>query len=249
MRYNKDIPAPKLRDGGRALSHEPYYINDIPEEIIRAIGGYFIYLLHTGRKDITGEDWGDAFADALGGEHLDSPLGIADVVFDRMAFSMKTVKTANPFSIEQVRLISGRCSPDYSYGIEDPHKDIQRTGNAVLSIWNERVNIAHDNYNPVRTSVLIRANDLQSFAIFEEDTNRFNTSEFEWRENRNGNLEGYIAGTEIKKFVWQPHGAQFTIITKVPLFAKKFKIRKPPVMSKESILESLNFNEDWVEIL
>lgn len=246
---NNDLPTPRLRDSGRALGHEPYYLNDIPKEVIRSIGGYFIYLLHMGRKDITGEDWGDAFAEAVKGKHLDSPLGIADVVSGRMAFSMKTVKTSNPFTVEHVRLISGRCSPDYSYGIGDPHEDIQRTGRAVLEIWNERVNIAHDHYNPVRTSILVRANDLLSYTIFEEDTNRFNTSEYEWRENRNGNLEGYIAGTDVKRFVWQPHGSQFTIITKVPAFAKKFRIRKPPIISKESILEALHFDEDWIQIL
>lgn len=39
---------------------------------------------------------------------------------------MKTVKSTNPLNSQAVRLISGRCSPDYSYGIEDPHDDIQK---------------------------------------------------------------------------------------------------------------------------
>lgn len=84
-------------------------------------------------------------------------------------------------------LISGRCSPDYSYGITDPHADIQQTGRAVLGIWNERINLAQDEYNPVRTSVLVRSNDLLSYTLFEEDNHRFRTSDYLWEANKNGN--------------------------------------------------------------
>ena len=157
------MKSPRLRDSRKAISSELYHLNEIPDEIVTMIGGYFIYLLHVGRKDITGNDWGDAFARAIGGNHLESPLGIADVVKDRMAWSLKTVKSADPFKAKRIRLISGRCSPDFSYGIADPHKDIQQTGTAVLGIWNERVNIAYDHYNPVRTAILIRSNSLDKF--------------------------------------------------------------------------------------
>ena len=85
------------------------------------------------------------------GTHLQSPVGIADVTFNKMAWSMKTVKAKNPHrSNASIRLISGRCSPDYSYGINNPHEDIEATGRAVLNIWNERVNIAQDYYRDYR---------------------------------------------------------------------------------------------------
>lgn len=108
---------PRLRDTGRLHSKELYPLGEIPDVIIQKIGRHFVFLLCTGRKDITGTDWADAFAEAVGGKHLDSPVGIADVVVDNMAWSMKTVKHADPFAAKTVRLISGRCSPDYSYGI------------------------------------------------------------------------------------------------------------------------------------
>ncbi len=38
---------------------------------------------------MTGDDWGNIFANAIEGEHLSSPLGIADVVKDKTAWSMK----------------------------------------------------------------------------------------------------------------------------------------------------------------
>lgn len=240
---------PKLRDGNKLRTNEPYPMNDIPEKMVVEIGGYLVYLLYIGRKDISGSDWGDAFSDAIGGRHLDSPVGIADVVLEKMAWSMKTVKTVNPFTAKKVRLISGRCSPDYSYGITDPHKDIQETGRAVLGIWNERINIAQDNYNPVRTSILVRSNDLLSYCLFEEDSHRFRTNDYVWEANSNGNLIGKHIETEEVCFTWQPHGSQFTIHTSIPENAVKFTIKRPPLLTKENILETLHFDSSWVEII
>ena len=240
---------PKLRDSKKLQTYEPYPVNEIPDDLIVKLGGSFIYLLYIGRKDISGSDWGDAFAKAIGGSHLDSPVGIADVVLDKMAWSMKTVKNDNPFNTKTVRLISGRCSPDYSYGITDPHKDIQETGRAVLGIWNERVNLARDNYNPVRTSVLVRSKDLLSFVLFEEENHRYRTSDYVWEVNNNGNLIGRQIETGEICFTWQPHGSQFTIHTHVPENAAKFTIRRPPILAKEDILRVINFDKDWIEII
>ena len=240
---------PRLRDGKKLLTSEPYPMNEIPDELTVKIGSSLVYLLYIGRKDITGSDWGDAFSEALGGKHLDSPVGIADVVLGKMAWSMKTVKNSSPFTARTVRLISGRCSPDYSYGITDPHKDIQETGRAVLGIWNERVNLAQDEYNPVRTSVLIRSNDLLSYTLFEEDNHRFRTSDYEWEVNTNGNLIGKHVETGETCFTWQPHGSQFTIHTHVPENAVRFTIKRPPLLTKEYVLNSIDFNESWVEIV
>lgn len=151
---------PKLRDSKHLITNELYPIGDIPKEYIVKIGGHVVYPIHSGRADMTGDDWGDIFADAIGGKHLASPVGIADVELGNMAWSMKTVKSTNVFECESIRLISGRCSPDYSFGITDPHENIQRTGDAVLAVWNERINIARDHYNQVRESILIRNEEL-----------------------------------------------------------------------------------------
>ena len=213
------------------------------------IGSYFVYLLYIGRKDITGTDWGDAFSDAIGGKHLDSPIGIADVVFEKTAWSMKTVKNSTPFNCKNIRLISGRCSPDYSYGITDPHDDIQKTGRAVLGIWNERVNIAQDNYSTVRTSVLVRSNDLLSYCLFEEENHRYRTNDYYWEVNANGNLIGKSLETNEVCFTWQPHGSQFTIHTKVPENAVRFEIQQPPLLTKENILDTIHFDKSWVRII
>lgn len=239
---------PRLRDSRQLTTQFVYNLNVFPEEIIKKIGGYLVYLIYIGRKDISGSDWGDAFADAIGGTHLDSPVGIADVALDKNCWSMKTVKANEPFSSDRVRLISGRCSPDYSYGITDPHKDIEKTGEAVLNIWNERVNIATDHYTRVRTGILIRSYDLLSYRLFEEETTRFRTTDYHWEVNSNGNLLGLDHNNK-HCFTWQPHGAQFTIITDVPQEAVKFKVKQPPTLKKDDVLQSIDFNDDWITIV
>ena len=241
---------PKLRDSKRLLTREPYPINEIPESVIKLVGKKFVYMLCVGHKDLTGDDWGNVFAEAIGGEHLQSPVGIADVVFDKMAWSMKTVKKDNPHRDDaSIRLISGRCSPDYSYGITDPHEDIQKTGRAVLNIWNERVNTAQDYYNPLRTSILVRSNDLLTYTLFEEENHRYVANQYHWEENKNGNLIGIDIETEETCFTWQPHGSQLTIHTKVPHNAVKFKIRQPPKLDMEETLKQIKYSDDWIEIL
>lgn len=240
---------PKLRDSKHLITNELYPIGDIPKEYIVKIGGHVVYLIHSGRADMTGDDWGDIFADAIGGKHLASPVGIADVELGNMAWSMKTVKSTNVFECESIRLISGRCSPDYSFGITDPHENIQRTGDAVLAVWNERINIARDHYNQVRESILIRNEELSEFRLFEEDLQRYRTSDYEWVENSRGNLEGIDIHTGAKRFTWQPHGSQFTIHTPVPADAVKFTVRRPPVISIEDTLKTLNFDDTWVKII
>ena len=239
---------PRLRDSKHLTTKSLYPLNVIPPEIITKIGGYLVYLLYIGRKDVSGNDWGDAFADSIGGIHLVSPVGIADVVLDKNCWSAKTVKVKDPFSISNVRLISGRCSPDYSYGITDPHKDVQKTGEAVLNIWNERINIATDHYSSVRTAVLVRSYDCLSYRLFEEDTQRFRTTDYHWEVNANGNLIGLDRNGRVC-FTWQPHGSQFTIHTEVPESAIKFQIKQPPTISKADVLKVVEFDESWVQII
>lgn len=239
---------PRLRDSKQLTTQTLYPLNVFPEDIITDIGSYLVYLIYIGRKDISGADWGDAFASAIGGKHLDSPVGIADVVLDKNCWSMKTVKATDPFASSTVRLISGRCSPDYSYGITDPHSDIQRTGEAVLNIWNERVNIATDHYSRLRTGILIRSYDLLSYRLFEEDTHRYRTTDYHWEVNPNGNLIGKDSNGRVC-FTWQPHGSQFTIHTEVPESAVKFRVKQPPTLRKEDVLKSIDFDPSWVEIL
>lgn len=223
--------SPRLRDSNK-LKKNIHQLGKLSDTDILRIGADIIYLVCTGRKDLSGDDWGDMFADAIKGEHLASPIGIADVVKDNMGWSLKTVKNINPFECKQIRLISRRCSPDYSYGINDPHEDIQKTGEALISIWNSRVDIALTHYSPCRTAVLIRDEKLEKFCFFEEYLEHFNIADFKWIENSRGNLEGYYKNSQTKKFVWQPHGSQLTIITQIPDTKMCFRLHRPEAIDK-----------------
>lgn len=239
---------PRLRDSKWLETQTLYPLNVFPKDLINKISGYLVYLIYTGRKDISGDDWGDAFADAIGGVHLNSPVGIADVTLGKNSWSMKTVKTKDPFTATSIRLISGRCSPDYSYGITDPYEDVQKTGEAVLNIWNERINIATDHYSRVRTAILVRSFDQLSYRLFEEETARYRTTDYHWKLNENGNLIGLDRNDKVC-FTWQHHGSQFTIHTEVPEEAVRFRLRKPTILRKEDALKDIDFDESWITVL
>lgn len=240
---------PKLRDNKGKGPFELYPLGQIPNEIIYEIGKWMTYHFAIGKSDISGEDWGDIFAKAIGGEHLGKPLGLADVVYEGMAWSVKSVKLANPHTVNNIRVISGRCSPDYSYGITNPHEDVQQTGTAVLSIWNERINVAKEKFEPLRTSILVRNFNTLEFLLFEHETTRYITSDYNWCVNKNGNIEGYHIATGTHKFTWQPHGSQFTILCDVPQYACKFKIKRPPVFDFENTMTQIGYDPSWVTIL
>lgn len=250
------IDRPRLRDGHRSNTVELYPLNEIPEDVIVGICGHIVYLSATGREDLTGDDFGDALARAVGGIHHGSPIGIADVTAGKMAWSAKTIKNKKPFCIENVPLISGRNSPDYSYGIENPHDDIQKTGDVVLKIWNERVNIAYSEYNPVRTMVLIRNYDLTEFVLYEEEARQFAPSNYEWVKHTSGSSKNpslTFWGLEKQSgehcFTWQPHGSQFTILEKLPSKVFKFEVKKPRKIDENAFLMTLKYGKDWVHIL
>ncbi len=240
---------PKLRDGNPSKQYELYPIGKIPNKIICEIAKWIVYNFAVGKSDISGEDWGDIFAKAIEGDHLNSPIGLADVVVDGMAWSTKSVKSSSPLSCNKIRVISGRCSPDYSYGIKDPHSDIEAAGRAVLGIWNERVNIALDKFNPLRSSILIRNPNTLEFSLFEHELHRFNTNEYRWETNKNGNLQGYQESDDKHIFTWQPHGSQFTIIYDIGVSASLFKIRRPQILDFKETLNQVGFTDEWVTFI
>ena len=240
---------PRLRDNKGREQFELYPLGHIPPDCIRAIGKHITYQRAVGKADLTGSDWGDAFAAGIGGVHLDSPLGLADVIYGNQCWSAKTIKHDKPHSQRKVRVISGRCSPDYSYGITDPHEDVKRTGTAVLSIYNERINIATDRYSTIRAVILVRNFESFEFTVFEHDIYRYATNEYRWEQNPNGNLEGFNIATGAHSFTWQPHGSQFTVLYDIPASACRFSIRLPQVLDFEKTMQQIGFDESWVTIL
>lgn len=208
-----------------------------------------IHRLAVGHSDITGDDFGTIFANSVGGEHRNRPLGIADVVLDDCAWSVKTVFAKLPYRLPKVRLISGRNSPIYSLGIENPKTKPNDTGRAVLSVWNARVNEALDQHDDLRIVVMIRNMETREYRIFEEEAIRFAPDDYRWEYNKNGNLLGFDKTTSTQWFTWQPHGSQFTIHRSVPGSARRFCINQNvPLVDAETILEKISYNLGWITV-
>ena len=240
---------PRLR-GIRETQPSIWPIGRIPEKVIREIGKQIVMRLAIGRKDISGDDFSEIFAAATNGLDYSSPLGLADVAFQATAWSVKTIKSNNPFDQQTARLISGRNSPDYSFGISDPRADLQKTGNAVLSIWNARLNTARSKHSDLRIVVLIRNTETKKFVIFEDELRQYVEGNYQWYLNQRNNLEGRRKSDRKHAFTWQFHGGQFTVLRDVPGSAIQFSINRDVPLVKPSHIEQLiGFSDEWIDII
>ena len=197
---------------------------------------------------MSGHQFSRMFADSIFAQYRESSVGIVDVLWQSCCWSVKTVQHNKPHTAKKVRLISGRNSPDYSVGISDPRADIQATGQAVLDIYNQRIEKVRGDYADIRLIVLIRNMQRQEYTIFERAISKLVVNNYHWQTNSRDNFEGYEDGSRI--FTWQPHGAQFTIHEPIPTGATRFRItKKPEVLEIKDVLKFVRFAVDWVEIL
>ena len=242
--------SPRLRTVNKSVSAYP--LNHFNSDFPYILGQEIVYLLASkGRADLQGNEWEQIFALCIGADWKPSNVGLDDVVLGNTAWGAKTVKSGikNFKELKQVRLISGRNSPVYSYGgTIDTSADPNEIGEQVLEIWNERVSAIREKYKHLRTVVLVKSDDLSQVAVFEFDTIRYDSELFDFEWNKRGNLEGFVKGTRNKQFVWQPHGSQFTIIEKVPKETLILRIRQPETLDKTKILEAIGFDKSWVTI-
>lgn len=243
--------SPKLRTVNKSLP--PFQLNQFDKEFPFLLGREIVYLLASkGKPVLEGSEWEEIFANCIGADWKPSNVGLDDVILGNTAWGAKTVKsTVKDFSnLKTVRLISGRNSPVYSYGgTIDTTVNPNIIGEQVLEIWNERVSAVREKFKHLRTVVLVKSNDLSQVAVFEFDTIRYDPELFEFKWNKNGNLEGYLKGTELKRFTWQPHGSQFTIHEEVPDKTLILQLKKPKNLDKTKVLEAIGFDNSWVTII
>ncbi len=238
---------PRLRTVNKAVP--PYPINKFPKEFINVFAANIVYMLATkSSMSLEGDEWEQIFADCIGAKWKPSNVGLDDVVLDNCCWSAKTVKSgSNISSQKQVRLISGRNSPTYSFGVDRiTEADPNSIGKMVLDIWNERVSGIRQYFKFARTVVLVKGPDYDEYLIFETETIRYDPEVYYFKWNDRGNLEGYTIEDNNHKFTWQPHGSQFTIIEDIPEERYHLKIKKPEKLDKNKVLQSLDFDETWV---
>lgn len=242
--------SPRLRTVNK--TKPPYPLNDFGSKFPYLLGKEIVYLLASkGKAVLEGSEWEEIFAYCIGANWKPSNVGLDDVVLGNTAWGAKTVKsTVKDFkNLKKVRLISGRNSPIYSYGGKiDKTIDPNIIGDQILEIWNERVTSIREKYKNLRTIVLVKSNSLSQVAVFEFETIRYESELFDFMWNKNGNLEGYNKNDHKKKFVWQPHGSQFTIIENVPDKSLIIKLKKPKELDKSKILDAIGFDNSWVTV-
>jgi hypothetical protein len=228
-----------------------YPVNQFPPDFPLKLGKELVFYLATRTTPrIEGEDWEEIFARTIGADWKPSNVGLDDVVFEQMAWGAKTIKNNNPLTVRRIRLISGRNSPVYSFGVSKVSDcDPAELGEKVLDIWNERVSSVRRMFKHLRTIVLIKGKSLREVAVYEFDTIRYDSPLFWWQWNDNGNLEGYTKTSDMHVFTWQPHGSQFTIIESVPELRLAIRVKEPPRVSSTEVLKEIGFDNTWVEIL
>jgi hypothetical protein len=206
-------------------------------------------LASKGKPELEGSDWENIFANCIGAEWKSSNVGLDDVISGNTAWGAKTIKATRPSKKRNVRLISGRNSPVYSFGERiDTNDNPNNIGRLILDIWNERVSAVREKFKHFRTVVLIKSNDLSEVVVFEFETVRYDIELYKWEWNKNNNLRGIHKRTGEHKFTWQPHGSQFTIKEDVPEESLIIRIKQPEMLNKETILTALGFDKSWITI-
>lgn len=238
---------PRLRTVNKAVP--PYAMNQFPSAFVERFAEDIVYMLATkSPMSLEGNEWEQVFANCIGAEWRPSNVGLDDVVLDNCCWSAKTVKSnGDPARQKNVRLISGRNSPIYSFGIGGTTEaNPNEIGKLVLEIWNERVSGIRQYFKFARTVVLVKGPNYDEYLIFETDTVRYEPERFIFKWNPRGNLEGYSKEGNLHKFTWQPHGSQFTIIEEIPKERYHLKIRVPEKLDKTNVLKALEFDKSWV---
>jgi len=238
---------PKLKGKG-PQRRGPHPLGELPDDLVVRIGKHIVHRISVGQADITGDDFGTILAKALDGEHRQKPLGIADVTWNECAWCVKTIQDKNPFNQKKICLISGRNSPQHSYEINDPLKDIEATGAAVLNIWNKRLNQSLAEHDDMRIFILIRNMATLQFTLIEMEASRFIPADYRWEKSKGKNLWGFHRLTNERRFRWQPHGSQFSIFHQVPASACRFRIvKQPPVVEEHEILKFVGYEDSWIQ--
>lgn len=241
---------PRLRTVNKAKA--PYELNCFPKSFIEKFTEEIVYL-HATKTPVSleGEEWEQIFARCIHAEWKPSNVGLDDVQLENCCWSAKTVKSSRRDLSTQadVRLISGRNSPVYSYGESiGTDSDPNEIGKMVLEIWNERVSAIRQVFKFARTVVLVKGGEHDDFLIFETDTIRYDPELYHFAWNSRGNLEGYENSTQKHRFTWQPHGSQFTIIEDIPEERLHLKITIPQKVERKKILEAVGYTYSsyWV---
>lgn len=245
------MAGPRLRTVNKAVA--PFDVNKFPPKFIEIFSKNIVYMMATKQNmSLEGNEWEQIFAECIGADWKPSNVGLDDVILDNCCWGAKTVfaSTKDLEKVEKVRLISGRNSPTFSYGVDKiTSEKPNEIGKMILEIWNERVSAVRQIYKFVRTVVLVKSKDYKDYLVFEFDTVRYDPELYRFEWNSRGNLEGYEKASGQHKFTWQPSGSQFTIIEDVPEERLHIEVKSPKPLDKQEVLEAVHFDNSWYRIV
>ena len=237
---------PRLRTVNKAAA--PFDLNKFPTKFVDTFAKEVVYMMATKQvMALEGNEWEQIFAACVGAEWKPSNVGL-----DNCCWGAKTIFAGSKDISKQkaVRLVSGRNSPTFSFGIDKiTSENPEVIGRMVLDIWNERVSAVRQIFKFVRTVVLVKAKDFSEYLIFELDTVRYEPERYYFKWNKNNNLEGYDKAKDMHKFTWQPSGSQFTIIEEIPIEKLHIKVKKPELIDKETLLKTVKFDNSWYTVI
>jgi len=223
-----------------------------PEDFINKLK--FALFLHFTKSeidtDIDQQIWGEIFAHITNARWCITRSDLENLLLENTAWSVKVIRTNCPAKSSLVGISYLRPEPHKFFSM---HEIVQAnpnlTGQMVINIWNERVTAVMAKYDHLRTVVLMKSDDLLELAAFETDTVRYDAARYDWTWNQNKNLVGLDRATGLKRFTWQPSGSQFTINEEVPRNRVALRLKQPPPLDRDQVLETIQFSESWVEIL
>jgi hypothetical protein len=217
-------------------------MNDLvsSDSLAQELGKGLTFLLATrGRLELDNEEWARMLELAM---RTESP---GRAILRRA----RCFRVWHTFEIHHVGLANTLHLPvDYDKAGGECVADPNRLGAMILEAWNKSLTIVCG-FDEERFSVLFAGKDSSSAVFFEVPIIPFEPSEYDWDWNEDDGLDGYVKGTGVQRFSWQPHGSQFTVISRVPDNRLKLRIRRPQLLDRDSVLKQLKFDPSWVEIV
>ena len=204
------------------------------------LGKDLTFLLATrGRLELDNEEWARMLELAMRAESPDRAILLRARCF----------RVRHTFEIHHVSLANTLHLPvDYDKAVGECAADPNSLGAMILEAWNKSLTIVCG-FDEERFSVLFAGMDSPCAVFFEVPIVSFEPSEYVWEWNEDGGLDGYEKETDVQRFTWQPHGSQFTVISRVPDNRLKLRIKQPPLLDRDAVLTQLKFDPSWVEIV
>ncbi len=207
---------------------------------VQELGKDLTFLLATrGRLELDNEEWARTLERATRSESSGRAI----------LRRARCFRVWHPFATRHVSLTNTLHLPvDFDKAVSECAADPNKLGAMILETWNKSLSVVRG-FDEERFSVLFAGKDSSSAVFFEVPIVSFEPSEYVWEWNEDEGLDGYEKGTDVQRFTWQPHGSQFTVISRVPDNRLKLRIRRPQLLDRDSVLEQLKFDPSWVEIV